>query len=77
MEIIVKNKKRRDLELQKLNVLNDIEHKVEVIFDKELIGKENVGVHPNDNTATVWLHFDDIKRIVEENGNTIKYIEIK
>ncbi len=60
-----------------LGVLNDTEHKVEVVFDKDLIGKENVGVHPNDNTATIWLSFDDIKRVIELNGNSIKFIEIK
>lgn len=72
-------KKHLDLEhgqVTPLGVINDVEHKVEVVFDKDLIGKEKVGVHPNDNTATIWLSFSDIEKVVEKNGNAIKYIEI-
>ena len=59
-----------------LGVINDTEHKVEVVFEKDMIGKENVGVHPNDNTATIWLSFDDILKVVKLNGNVVKYIEL-
>lgn len=59
-----------------LGVINDKNHEVEVVFDKDLIGKKDVGVHPNDNTATIWLNFEDIRKIVENNGNTIKFIEL-
>ncbi|MDD2480668.1 MAG: hypothetical protein PHC44_08835 [Lutispora sp.] len=37
---------------------------------------DNLGVHPNDNTATVVLSYDDLKRIVSENGNKIMYVNI-
>ena len=57
-------------------VLNDTDHRVEVVLDKDLVGQPSLGFHPNDNTATLWLSFDDIKRVIEDNGNSITYIEL-
>jgi Ala-tRNA(Pro) deacylase len=59
-----------------LGILNDSNKCVEVVFDKDLIGKERLGVHPNDNTATVWLPFGALHDIVKRNGNTIHFIEL-
>ena len=59
-----------------LGVVNDEEHLVEVVFDRDLINKQKLGVHPNENTATVWIAFDDLKKLVENNGNTIHYLTI-
>jgi Ala-tRNA(Pro) deacylase len=69
------------LELEKgevtpLGVINDVNASVEVVFDKDLIEKNRLGVHPNTNTATVWIGFEDLKKLVEENGNEIKYLDI-
>ena len=35
------------------------------------------GLHPNDNTATVWMKTKDLIEIIKEHGNEIKVIEIK
>ena len=35
-----------------------------------------IGVHPNDNTATVWLSLADILRVVEGNGNEIRWVTL-
>lgn len=59
-----------------LGILNDKEHAVEVVFDKSLIGKKRLGVHPNDNTATVWLSWEDLQKIVAANGNVTHLIDI-
>ena len=59
-----------------MGIISDTNKEVEVVFDKDLIGIENLGVHPNDNTATVVLSYDDLKRIVSENGNKIMYVNI-
>jgi Ala-tRNA(Pro) deacylase len=59
-----------------LGVLNDSDASVEVVFDKTLRGRKRVGVHPNDNTATVWLSFDDLHGIVRGNGNSIRFIDL-
>ncbi len=60
-----------------LGVLNDENLAVEVAFDKDLEGKQRLGFHPCINTATVWMSFDDIYRMVKEHGNSVKMIEIK
>ena len=64
-------------EVTPLGVLNDAAHEVIVVFDKDLIGRERLGVHPNDNSATLLLSFGDIKRFVEQNGNTVRYVTLK
>lgn len=35
-----------------------------------------VGVHPNDNTATVWLKVEDLMDIIKEHGNQVNIIKI-
>ena len=59
-----------------LGVLNDKECAVQVIFDKDLAGRESLGVHPCDNTATLFLSFDNLKKIIEGTGHTIKYLSL-
>lgn len=60
-----------------LGVLNDNERKVTVYIDYTLtLDEEIVGVHPNDNTATVWLKTIDLIRVIKEHGNFVKTIEI-
>lgn len=57
-------------------VLNDTDCKVEVILDKDILLFKNIGVHPNDNTATVWLCPQDLEVIIKNHGNNISCIEI-
>lgn len=59
-----------------LGIINDKECSVEVVFDKDLLDKEKIGVHPNDNTATVFIAFNDLIRVIESNGNKITYVKI-
>lgn len=59
-----------------LGILNDENHVVEVVFDRDLCHAKKVGIHPNDNTATVWLSFKDLKKIIEKQGNPISYIKV-
>ena len=35
-----------------------------------------IGIHPNDNTATVWLKFTDLLNILKEHGNNVDIIDI-
>lgn len=56
-------------------ILNDTECKVEVVLDKDILLFENIGVHPNDNTATVWIHPPDLEAIIRTHGNPISYLE--
>ena len=59
-----------------LGILNDADKCVEVVFDKGLMDKDRLVVHPNDNTATVWMSFDALHDIVKRNGNTIHFIDL-
>ena len=54
-----------------LGLLNDQEHKVKFYLD-ESFGHGIVGVHPNDNTATIWLKTADLVRIISEHGNIVE-----
>ena len=61
-----------------LGILNDKENKVKVFLDKEFIEKTDIiGIHPNDNTATIWLKTKDLINIIKENGNKVELVEIK
>ncbi len=58
-----------------LGLLNDTEHRVQFYLDAEFSGNR-IGVHPNDNTATVWMQADDLMRLVQACGSTAEYTEI-
>ena len=59
-----------------LGVINDTTSSVEFIIDKEFSDYPCVGVHPNQNTSTVWLTFEDLMKVIRENGNKIDFIKI-
>lgn len=56
-----------------LGVLNDESRSVVVVFDQDLPDGGAVGVHPNDNTASIWLTFADLRKIIEQHGNPIAF----
>ena len=59
-----------------LGILNDEERKIKVYIDKCLLdGQGIIGVHPNDNTATVWLKTNDLIEIIKEHGNEVYLME--
>lgn len=57
-------------------VLNDESREVIVVFDKELVGEKHFALHPNENTATIYMDFADVEKIVKEHGNPIIYANI-
>ncbi len=57
-----------------LGVLNDEACAVEVFFDKDFVGAERIGVHPNDNTASVYLKTKDLLHIIQEHGNSLEIV---
>lgn len=56
-----------------LAIINDIENKVTVVLDKELQGKK-ILVHPNRNTATISIKYEDLIRFIQSENH--KIIEI-
>ena len=58
-----------------LGILNDAECRVHFYLDEEFSGNP-IGVHPNDNTATVWLQADDLMTLIRNHGNDAQYASI-
>jgi Ala-tRNA(Pro) deacylase len=59
-----------------LGILNDESRSTQIVLDKAFLDDELVGVHPNENTATVILRFEDLLRILDEHKNPISYMEL-
>lgn len=59
-------------EVTPLGIINDAVNSVILILDADLKGENLLGVHPNDNTATVVMSFDSLIKYIESFGN--KYI---
>lgn len=54
-----------------LGVLNDGEARVKVFIDSDFLSGGLIGVHPCDNTATVWLRTEELIAILREHGNEV------
>lgn len=59
-----------------LAIINDHDLAVQMVLDQDLRGRERLGFHPNDNTATVWISFDSLIKVVKHSGHTVQYIEV-
>ncbi len=60
-----------------LGMLNDETCKVQFYLDRDFLDEPGlIGIHPNDNTATVYLQTADLVTIVKNHGNTVEIVEI-
>ena len=59
-----------------LGVLNDEDRVVEVFFDEDFCKMKKIGVHPNENTASVFLPVDELLNIIREHGNSLEIISL-
>ena len=57
-----------------LGILNDENCAVEVYIDEDLCKLKRIGVHPNDNTASVYLSPEDLMNIIREHGNPLEVL---
>ena len=58
-------------------ILNDDDADVVVVLDSDLKTYDGlIGFHPNDNTAFVWLKFDDLMKFIKKRGNDVYFINI-
>ena len=56
-------------------VVNDDDHDVVIVLDRDLKTTEGlIGFHPNDNTAFVWLRFEDLMKFLRHFGNEVYFI---
>lgn len=58
-----------------LGLLNDAECRVKLFLDNAF-ADGLIGVHPNDNTATVWLKTEDLIRLLRESGHEVQLVEV-
>ena len=60
-----------------LGLLNDKEASITFFIDKDFLSESHIiGVHPNDNTKTVWLMVEDLLTIIKKHQNPVHIIEI-
>jgi Uncharacterized conserved protein len=59
-----------------LGVLFDTDASVEVMFDASLAVQQKVGVHPCENTATVFLDYADLEQLVKKHGNSVSIVQL-
>ena len=60
-----------------LGLLNDGERRVRWVVDSAFWEEPGlIGVHPNDNTATVWLRADDLLALIREHGNEARVVKL-
>ena len=53
-----------------LGLLNDEEKRVTLYIDESFMSGL-IGLHPNDNTATIWMQAADLVKLLREDGHTI------
>lgn len=55
------------------NYLDDEDRRVAFFLDESFLD-QMIGVHPNDNTATVWLRANDLLDLVRDHGNQVSVV---
>lgn len=55
-------------------LINNSNHDVEVVIDASIKDKKLLGFHPNINTATVWLSYEDFMKFLTDCGNKILHV---
>ena len=60
-----------------LGLLNDETRRVALFIDEALLeGDGLIAVHPNDNTATVWLKTADLIALLREQGHPVETTQL-
>lgn len=53
-------------------LLNSKDKNIIFYIDEDFwLGNKKIGIHPNINTATVWLNVDDLVKIIKEKGFSV------
>lgn len=60
-----------------LCLINDPDHEVELLIDRDVWQAEMLQTHPLMNTATIELSLADVKRFLEATGHTARVVEIE
>lgn len=57
-------------------LINNRDHAVRVVIDRDLKAAERLSFHPNINTATLVIGREDFMRFLDACGNTVQYVNI-
>ena len=57
-------------------LINDGDNQVEFYIDKKLSHCKSLGVHPNDNRATVFLDCDCLVKFIESTGHKVHFFSL-
>jgi len=57
-------------------LINDINNHVYVFLDENLMKSDKISFHPNINTASVVISFNDFKRFLDWSGNAYEFIRL-
>ncbi len=56
-------------------IVNDINHRVEVLIDSELIDKKDINLSANSLTSTIAIDYSELIKFIEKNGNKFKVVD--
>ena len=57
-------------------LINDEEDHVHVFIDENLKSSERISFHPNDNTATLVISFEDFMKYLQWTGNSYEFLQL-
>ncbi len=57
-------------------LINDTENHVHLFLDENLKQAKKISFHPNQNTASVILAFDDFIRYLDSTGNSYEFLNL-
>jgi Ala-tRNA(Pro) deacylase len=57
-------------------LINDADHSVRVVVDRELKTAERLSFHPNINTVTLTVSAADFSRFLEACGNPVQHVTV-
>ena len=58
-------------------LINDRGREVEVVLDESLKETGEINFHPNVNTATLTVAFDDFLKFLAWSGHTVRYVRLE
>ena len=59
-----------------LGLLNDSHHEIPFYLDSYFSDQPRIAIHPNDNTATIWLKPQALIHFIKDLGNPVKVVKM-
>ncbi|GAA0731993.1 prolyl-tRNA synthetase associated domain-containing protein [Clostridium oceanicum] len=57
-------------------LINNEDKSVQVLIDRDLIGSDEIYFHPNVNTVTIGISYNDFEAFLKHTGNKFTYVSI-